>query len=98
MSNKDLILNNIIGLNPTGTMNFKGTYQMFGNNNIVKNANDISKINLQKTSKNEIVCSSIEKFNNYKNINKNKNLNYIYLLILFFFIFLIILYLYKKKY
>lgn len=96
MSNKDLVFNNIIGLNPTGKIDFNGTYKMVGNNNIVKNPSNISKHNLQKTQKNEVVCSSIEKFNNYK--KPDNNLNYIYLLILFFFIFLIILYLYKKKY
>ena len=86
--NKEKVFSSIVGLNPTGTMTLEGTYKMNGSNNIVKNSNSISKDNLTKVNNNEIVCGSIENFENYSNINYKKN----YLLILILLIILIIIY------
>ena len=36
MGNKEKIIGNIIGLNPTGTIDFNGTFKMNGNNNIIQ--------------------------------------------------------------
>jgi len=97
---KEIIQSNIAGLNPTGTIDFNGTFQMNGNNNIVLTSSQTSKINLNKVKNNEVVCSNIEKFENY-NINKiNKfNKNNIYLILLISIILILFLYyiLYKKK-
>ena len=91
-NNKNSILNNIISINPTGILDFDGTYKMNGPNSIVRDPQDYSKNNLIKTQNNEIVCHSLEKFENNRNYinNKNKNINII-LFILFFFIFILIL-------
>lgn len=85
-----MILSNIIGLNPTGTMNFEGTYKLNGINNVVKDSNNASKENLKKTSNNEIVCNSVEHFENTN--NKNYKLNKLNLFLIFILLFLIILF------
>ena len=72
MSTKEIILSNIIGLNPTGTLDFNGTYSMNGNNNIVQNSTTASKENLDKAQTNKIICSNVEKFENY--MEKHENL------------------------
>lgn len=96
MNNKEILLNNIIGLNPTGILDFNGTYNMNGANNIVQNANNISKENLKKTNHNQIVCNNIENFENYK---KKYNYKIIYIILFLLFIFLIYFSnLFKKKY
>ena len=91
MSNsKNIILSNIIGINPTGTIDYEGTYKLNGNNNIVQNSQNASKESLEKAQKNEINCNNIENFENYKefkNINYKLEKKYIY--ILFFFLILI---------
>ena len=84
------LLNNIISMNPTGTLDFDGTYKMNGPNSIVRDTQNNSKNNLIKTQNNKIVCNSVEKFENYKNNINSKNITII-LLILFFFIFILIL-------
>lgn len=93
-NSKEIIQSNIAGLNPTGIINFTGTYKMNGNNNIVLNSQDMSKNNLKKVQNNQVVCNSIENFEN--NINYNKN--YIYLTIIILILGIILYYiLYKKK-
>ena len=68
MSNSKItILNNIIGINPTGTLDYQGTYTLNGNNDKIKNTEQISKENLEKTLNGEIVCNNVETF-----INQNK--------------------------
>jgi len=96
MSYKQIVQSNIASLNPTGTLDFNGTFQMNGNNNVVLNSVETSKNNLKKTQNNQVVCSSIENFENY---NKPKNK---YLIILFIFLIIILVFflyyiLYKKK-
>lgn len=93
-NSKEIIQSNIAGLNPTGIINFTGTYKMNGNNNVVLNSQDMSKNNLKKVQNNQVVCNSIENFEN--NINYNKN--YIYLTIIILILGIILYYiLYKKK-
>ena len=83
-SNDQVVLNNIIGLNPTGIINFEGTYQMNGLNNIIRDSNGMSKDDLYKTQNNQIICNSIENFENYNNYNnKKKNYFELFLFILF---------------
>ena len=68
MSNSKItILNNIIGINPTGTLDYQGTYTLNGNNDQIKSTEQISKENLEKTLNGEIVCNNVETF-----INQNK--------------------------
>ncbi len=93
MTPKEIVLNNIIGLNPTGTLNFSDTYTMMGNNSIVLDSTTASENNLKKASENEIVCNSIENFDNYENKRNNKTL----ILIILFLIILLILYFFINK-
>jgi hypothetical protein len=88
MNSKEIVLNNIIGLNPTGTLELADTYNMVGNNSIVKDASTASHDNLKKASQNQVVCGSIENFENYNKNNKNKEL----ILIILFLVILLILY------
>lgn len=89
--NKELVLSNIIGLNPTGTIDFNGTYKLNGANDIVQNTNNISKKNLEKAQTNQIICDNIEHFENSQNIKYNKYV--IGLLVLCILIIVIIWYL-----
>ena len=87
MNSKEIVLNNIIGINPTGTLDFDGTYKMNGNNNIVQNSQTASKENLEKAQTNQIICNN-EHFTNYDNDNRKK---WVWEYILLFFILIIIL-------
>ena len=69
---KITILNNIIGINPTGTLDYQGSYTLNGNNNQIKNIEQISKENLEKTLNSEIVCNNVETFMNQSNIYKTQ--------------------------
>ena len=77
MSNSKItILNNIIGINPTGTLDYQGTYTLNGNNDQIKSTEQISKENLEKTLNGEIVCNNVETFiNENNNINSINNIN-----------------------
>ena len=71
------VISNIIGLNPTGTLSFNGTFTMNGSNNIINSQENISKENLKKTETNEFINKSniIENFESYykkSNITQNK--------------------------
>jgi hypothetical protein len=93
------VLNNIIGINPTGSIDYQGTYKLQGANNIVRTTDDLSSENLYKTQNNEIICSNIEKFENkfenkFKNKFENKfekNINEKIFILFIILIFLIIL-------
>jgi hypothetical protein len=104
MSNytKELVLSNIIGINPTGTLQFDGTYTLLGNNNIIQTSKTASKENLDKTQKNKIVCNNIENFENNSsglflqgfseiNISIYKILVLFIILILFIILFLAVI-------
>ena len=91
---RDIVLSNTISLNPTGTLDFKGTFTLNGNNNLVQNTTNASEDNLNKTTNNEIICGPIETFENQgSQLNREiKNLDYkkiIYLICVFIFLFLI---------
>ena len=94
------VISNIIGLNPTGTLSFNGTFAMNGSNNNVNTQQNIARANLKKTEANEFINNSnvIENFESY-HIQKNKYYNtffdnneyiYILLIIILFFLFIII--------
>jgi hypothetical protein len=101
--NKKKVLSNIIGINPTGTVNYEGTYSLKGNNNIIMNPDESAKISLEKAQNNEINCSNLEKFDNQFIVNDFKirsNYSGILALLLFLFIIIIIFILifkYSKK-
>ena len=95
------VISNIIGLNPTGTLSFNGTFAMNGSNNNVNTQQNIARANLKKTEANEFINNSnvIENFESYhmekyKYINNNlfDNNDYIYiiLIIILFLLFIII--------
>lgn len=88
---KEIILSNIIGINPTGTLDFNGTYQMNGTNDISHNSSSISKQNLEKAQTNQIICE------NFKNSEKNEYDIILLLLIVLIILILIKFYFYKKK-
>jgi hypothetical protein len=88
--NKDIYASNIIGLNPTGIMDFNGTYTMNGTNNIIRNTSTAAKENLAKAQNNQIICDHVE---NFHNMNSNKNyyiFTFIIILIILIIIFLLI--------
>ena len=94
--NKEKIIGNIIGLNPTGTIEFNGTFQMNGNNNIIQTPLNASKDRLEKSQNNQIICENFS--NKYYNILEEKQYinnkyftKFILLLILFLLIFIIYL-------
>ena len=94
MNPKEIILGNIIGINPTGTLSYEGTYQLNGSNNIVRDSNSAAKDSLKKSDNNEIICGSIEKFENYKKEEHNKFL--ILFIILLIFLLICIFFFYCK--
>lgn len=67
-NNKIPILNNIIGINPTGIIDYNGTFKMNGQNSIIKNSTTVSQDNLVLSQNNQVVCNSIEKFTNDNNL------------------------------
>jgi len=90
----DTVLSNTISLNPTGQLDFKGTFTLNGANSLVQNTDNASEDNLNKTVNNKIICGTIENYENYENIfnTEIKDLEHkkiIYLLCVFIFIFLI---------
>ena len=99
MSKKEILISDIIALNPTGTLNFTGTYTMNGQNNIVINSNSKSKDSLEKTQNNKLVCDAVEKFENYNNKDiKNYYKEYflIFIILLIIFLLFIFIFIYKK--
>jgi hypothetical protein len=97
MNKENIVLSNIIGLNPTGTMSYNGTIKMNGNNNILNTPGTVNKKNINKIQNNELLCNNIENFENDENNiqnklvkNKKKYLFIIIFIYLIIFIFLII--------
>ena len=91
---KELVISNLISLNPTGIMTLKdSTLQSNGTNNIILNANMASKENLKKAQENEIICNNIEKFENFQNSEVNyKNKILIFILIVILLIILLFIF------
>ena len=94
------VISNIIGLNPTGTLSFNGTFAMNGSNNNVNTQQNISRNNLKKTEANEFINNSnvIENFESYHTKNYTCNSNfffcnneyiYVFLIIILFLLFII---------
>jgi len=93
------VISNIIGLNPTGTLSFNGTFAMNGSNNNVNTPQNIARDNLKKTDANEFINNSnvIENFESYpikkykckNNIFCDNEYIYILLIILLFLLFII---------
>lgn len=92
INNNELIKSNIAGLNPTGTINYAGTFTLNGSNNIVQYASSASKSGLNSINNNKVVCSNIENFENFENYYKSKNINMIILLIIIIIFIIIFLY------
>ena len=91
MNSKEKVLSNIIGLNPTGVLQFTGTYEMTGNNNIIQTSNTAANESLKTANQNKIVCNNIEKFENMGENNSmlNKNLMIgLFLILILIFIYL----------
>ena len=91
---KELVISNLISLNPTGIMTLKNsTLQSNGTNNIILNSNMASKENLKKAQENEIICNNIEKFENFQNSEVNyKNKILIFILIVILLIILLFIF------
>jgi hypothetical protein len=93
-NNKEIIQSNIAGLNPTGILNYDGTFNLNGPNNIVHNSQNASKENLNIINNNKVVCSNIENFQNFQKFENNiyikKNNLLVLILILLIFSFLIL--------
>lgn len=94
------VISNIIGLNPTGTLSFNGTFSMNGSNNNVNTQENIARANLKKTEANEFINNSnvIENFESYhkkykykiNNLFDNNDYIYLILIIILFLMFIII--------
>lgn len=69
---KDVIAN-IISLNPTGKVQFTGTFKPHGQTAQVKSSQAIAKEQLKKTNSNEFVCDNIEQFSNYEHFQQSCN-------------------------
>ena len=91
---KELVISNLISLNPTGIMTLKNsTLQSNGTNNIILNSNMASKENLKKAQENEIICNNIEKFENFQTSEVNyKNKILIFILIVILLIILLFIF------
>jgi hypothetical protein len=93
--NKEKIIGYIIGINPTGKLDYNGTYNMTGNNNTIQNIETASKSNLKKVNNNEIICNQIENFENLNTYNKYYNIYFIFLFILCILFYLFYLFYFK---
>jgi len=58
------VLNNFIGLHPTGLMDFNGTLKFQGKNDIVNDASYFAQLNLEKLNDGQFICNNMEKFEN----------------------------------
>ncbi len=95
---KERVLSDFIGLNPTGTLTFEGTFQMNGSNTQVLSPEKQAKENLKKTQENQFIC---ENFGNQsdsdffnlprKNNLENQKFSRFFLIVIFFYILLLIL-------
>ncbi len=96
--NKERVLSDFIGLNPTGTLTFEGTFQMNGSNTQVLSPEKQAKENLKKTQENQFICenfgnqSDSDFFNSLrKNESKKQDFSRFFLIVIFFYILLLIL-------
>jgi hypothetical protein len=88
---KELVISNLISLNPTGVLNLKdNVLQPTGTNNIIQNSSIASKENLKKAQENEIICNNIEKFENYQTFEQNNKNKILIIILIFIFIFILI--------
>jgi len=83
---------NVIGMNPTGTLNVSNSnsFQTNGSNSIVLNPTTASNGSLSRVQNNQVNCANIENYENYKslekdNLSKKKKLLILIFLILFLF-------------
>ncbi len=79
---KEIIQSNFAGLNPTGTLDYNGTFKMNGNNNVVLNASQTAHKNLAQVQNNKVVCLNIENFENMNYINEKEKNKMIFMLII----------------
>ena len=90
--------NSISGVNPTGTITLKQSFEMNGSNNKIQSTSNIAEDNLKKSNINQFNCN-LENFSSvdiFKKLRRKKNMCYL-LVILIIIIILIILYeLFKK--
>jgi hypothetical protein len=93
---------NVIGMNPTGSLNISNTnsFQTNGSNSIVLNPSNASKGSLNQVQNNKVNCIGIENYENYKSLEKDnltKKKKLLILIILILFLFLIYPFFFKKK-
>ena len=99
---KILIINDIVSLNPTGILDFNGTYLMKGNSTNTYTSSKLSSDALNDTLNNKIKCnknittSTIENFENNYKINDIDNFLYYNKIIYILFIIILVLYIYNK--
>ena len=53
---KEKLMGYIIGINPTGTISFDGTYNLKGKNDIIQTSSEKAKDNLQSVQNNTFIC------------------------------------------
>jgi hypothetical protein len=74
---KEMILNNIIGINPTGQLTYEGSFHLNGNVDIIKTTTTSQKDALSKATDNKIICNHIETFEN-NNHYELENINILF--------------------
>ena len=88
-------MSQIIGMNPTGQLDYSGTFQMNGASKVRLTPEQIAKENLIKKQNGEFICT--EKFK-----NRNQSFSFVsyalWTLFLILIIYLIYMILSKKKY
>jgi hypothetical protein len=89
-NNEIPVINNIIGMNPTGTIDFNGTFKMNGPNSKIQDTSTIGHNNLVLSQTNQVVCTSVEKFTN----DYNKFYDKIILILLISFFILLFVYIF----
>ena len=89
MNTQNLVLSNIIGINPTGIMTYDGFIKMNGNNNIVNSSNTVNKKSITRIQNNQILCNDIEKFENFTISSNNSLNNIIYILLIIIIIYIL---------
>jgi len=92
----DQYLSQIIGMNPTGQLDYSGTFTMNGPNEIHATSDTIAKENLIKKQNGEFICN--EPFKNEDSSIYPKIMIFLWILFLIILLYIIYYILSKKKY
>ena len=89
-TNKERILSDFIGLNPTGTLTFEGTFSMNGPNTQIVSPEKMAKENLKKTQENQFICEGFENMEIPRKNGLSKESRFLFILLLIYFLILFV--------